>query len=250
AEMFVPSFAQTGERGRVRYFAPGPGGGSLACSYPLSVEPGGTSGDEEGPEIEVWISGFRGIEHPSVSGDVVFQSALEDSSGINLLPYPGTQLALYIDDTPVDVAEYFTYEPGSSTSGRIIYPLPELQPGDHTLRLRASDNVTNISWEEMTFQLTDNSTPVIDQFFVYPTPASTVMSFNWIQSMDGSVSLSIYSVSGRLVRTFGNLQGETGYNQYHWNLTDGDGDTVASGNYIYVVSSGDSEITGIATVVR
>ena len=68
--------------------------------------------------------------------------------------------------------------------------------------------------------------------------------------MDGSVSLSIYSVSGRLVRTFGNLQGETGYNQYHWNLTDGDGDTVASGNYIYVVSSGDSEITGIATVVR
>jgi len=39
AEMFVPSFAQTGELGRVRYFAPGSGGGSLACSYPGPVNP-------------------------------------------------------------------------------------------------------------------------------------------------------------------------------------------------------------------
>jgi len=150
----------------------------------------------------------------------------------------------------VDVSEYFTYEPGSATSGRIIYPLPELQSGDHTLRLRASDNVTNISWEEMTFHLTDSSSPAIDQLFVYPTPASTIMSFNWIQSMDGPVSISIYSVSGRRIITLGNLPGRTGYNQYHWNLLDGDGDMVASGTYIYVVSSGDYEVTGIATVVR
>ncbi|MCK5133472.1 MAG: T9SS type A sorting domain-containing protein, partial [Candidatus Sabulitectum sp.] len=204
----------------------------------------------EGPEMELWLSGFRGVEHPSVSGNVVFEAALEDASGINLLPYPGAQLALYIDDTPVDVSEYFTYELGSATSGRIVYPLPELQPGDHTLRLRASDNVTNTSWREMTFHLTDNSSPVINQFFVYPTPASTVMSFNWIQSTDGPVSISIYSVSGRRITTLGNLPGRTGYNQHHWNLHDEDGDMVASGSYIYVVSAGDSEETGVAVVAR
>ncbi|MEA3266790.1 MAG: C25 family cysteine peptidase, partial [Candidatus Fermentibacteria bacterium] len=167
AEMFVPSFARVGDLGRVRYFAPGPGGGSLACSYPLPVSPGIASGDEEGPEMEIWLSGFRGVEHPSVSGSVVFEAALEDSSGINLLPYPGAQLALYIDDSPVDVSEFFTYDPGSATSGRIVYPLPELQPGDHVLRLRASDNVANISWEETTFHLTDSSSPLIEQLFVY-----------------------------------------------------------------------------------
>ncbi len=250
AEMFVPSFATTGERGRVRYFSPGTGGGSLACSYPSLIEPGITSGDDAGPDMELWLTGFRGIEHPSVSGNVVFEAALEDSSGINLLPYPGAQLALYIDDTPVDVADYFTYELGSATSGRIDYPLPELQPGDHTLRLRASDNVTNISWEEMTFHLTGDASPDIDQFFVYPTPASTVLSFNWNQSMDGPVSLNIYSVSGHRVASFGNLTGRTGYNQHNWNLLDEDGDMVASGTYIYVVSSGDSEETGLATILR
>ena len=250
AEMFIPSFAQTGERGRVRYFAPGSRSGSLACSYPVRVIPGSASGDNEGPEMELWLSGFRGVEHPSVSGNVVFEAALEDASGINLLPYPGAQLALYIDDTPVDVSEYFTYELGSATSGRIVYPLPELQPGDHTLILRAADNVPNISLEEMTFHLTDSSSPVIDQFFVYPTPASTVMSFNWIQSTDGPVSISIFSVSGCRITTLGNLPGRTGYNQHHWNLHDEDGDMVASGSYIYVVSAGDSELTGVAAVVR
>ncbi|MCD4707180.1 MAG: T9SS type A sorting domain-containing protein, partial [Candidatus Sabulitectum sp.] len=69
-------------------------------------------------------------------------------------------------------------------------------------------------------------------------------------SMDGPVSISIYSVSGRRITTLGNLPGRTGYNQHHWNLLDGDGDMVASGTYIYVVSAGDSEITGSATVAR
>jgi len=251
ADMFVPAIAQTGDMGRVRYFATGPGGGDLACSYPLPVNPGqGSSGDTEGPTMEMWISGFRGAENPSVSGEVVFEAILEDSSGINLLPYPGVQLALYIDDSPVDVSEYFSYDPGSATSGRIYYPLPELQPGDHMLRLRAADNVTNISLKEITFHLMDSSTPVIDQFFVYPTPASTVMSFNWIQSSDGPVSISLYTIAGRRIIEFGNLPGRSGYNQHNWNLLDADGDKVASGTCIYVVSAGDSEISGVAAIVR
>ncbi len=249
-EIFVPSFARTGDLGRVRYFSPGSGGGSLACAYPESINPGVSSGDEDGPEIELWLSGFRGIEHPSVTGDITFEAALEDVSGINLLPFPGAQLALYIDDSPVDVSDYFTYEIGSSTSGRIVYPLPALQPGDHLLRLRASDNVTNISWAEMTFTLSESSSPGIDQFFVYPTPASTVVSFNWVQSMEAPVSISIYSISGRLVKMLGNLPGRNGYNQQYWNLLDEDGSAVSSGSYIYVVSSGDSEETGVLTIVR
>ncbi len=248
--MFVPSIAQIGDRARIRYFSPGPGGGSLECSYPLHLNPGTASGDSIGPEIEMWISGFRGVENPSVSRDIIFEAALEDSSGINLLPYPGAQLALYIDDNPVDVSDFFTYDPGSATSGRIVYPMPVLQPGDHQLRLRAVDNVENISWEESSFHLLDSSTPVIEQLFVHPTPASTVLSFNWTQSMDGPVSISIYTVSGRKIVSMGNLPAQTGYNQHQWNLLDADSDFVASGVYIYVVSAGDSEIAGIATVVR
>lgn len=68
--------------------------------------------------------------------------------------------------------------------------------------------------------------------------------------MDGSISISIFSVSVSEIISFGNLSGRSGYNQYNWNLRDTDGDMVASGNYIYVVSSCDSEETGIISVVR
>jgi len=77
-----------------------------------------------------------------------------------------------------------------------------------------------------------------------------VLSFNWVQSAEGPVSISIYSISGHRVAVLGNLPGRNGYNQHQWNLHDGDGDAVASGAYIYVVSSGDSELTGVATVLR
>ncbi len=68
--------------------------------------------------------------------------------------------------------------------------------------------------------------------------------------MDGPVSLNIYSVSGHRVVSFGNLTGRSGYNQHNWNLLDGDGDMVSSGSYIYVLSSGDSEVTGVAVIVK
>jgi hypothetical protein len=251
AEMFVPEVATTGDLARVRYFAPGEGGGDLVCSYPLSLEYGqGSPGDTVGPDIEMWISGFRGVENPSVSGEAVFEASLSDQSGINLLPWPGNQLALYIDQSPLDVSDYFVYQPGSATTGGIVFPLPELQPGAHLLRLRAADNLSNISWQEMTFTLTEGGSPEISQFFVYPTPASTVMSFNWTQSSDGPVDISLFTVSGRCIRVMGNLPCGSGYNQHNWDLTDEDGDKVASGTYIYVVSSGDSSVSGATAILR
>ncbi|HPF33505.1 MAG TPA: T9SS type A sorting domain-containing protein, partial [Candidatus Sabulitectum sp.] len=243
--------AVTGDMARVRFFAPGEGGGDLVCDYPVDLLYGtGSPDDTLGPDIDLWINGFRGIESPQVSGEVVLEALLEDESGINLLPYPGNQLALYIDESPVDIADWFTYQPGSSTTGGIVFPLPELQPGEHTLRLRAADNLSNLSWSEMTFTLLEDESTGISDLFVYPTPAVAVMSFNWTQSSPGPVTISIYSVNGRRIREMGNLPGDSGYNQHTWDLTDEDGDRVASGVYVYVVSAGNSSLTGVATVAR
>ncbi len=251
ASMFVPEVAVTGEMARVRFFAPGEGGGDLVCAYPIDLVYGSGSPDDSiGPEIDMWISGFKGAENPQVSGEVVLEALLEDESGVNLLPYPGNQLALYIDDSPVDIADWFTYQPGSSTTGGIIYPLQELQPGEHTLRLRAADNLSNLSWSEMDFTLLEDASTGISDLFVYPTPATSVMAFNWTQSTPGPVTLSIYTVNGRRIREMGNLPGDSGYNQHTWDLTDEDGDRVASGVYVYVVSAGNSSLTGVATVAR
>ncbi|PIE51890.1 hypothetical protein CSA37_09610 [Candidatus Fermentibacteria bacterium] len=250
-EMFVPQVASTGEHARIRYFNPSSDRGDLCCSYPLNLDFGqGSSNDTIGPDIEMWFQGFRGVEYPSISGRGVLQALLSDQSGINLLPYPGNQLALYIDDTPVDVSDFFTYEPGSAVSGQLVYTMPELQPGDHELRLRAADNMSNLSWTEMTFHLQEVENAQFEDFFVYPTPAVDFMSFNWVQSSQGLVDISVFTITGRKIAELGNLSCSPGYNQHIWDLRDADGDPVAAGTYIYVVSAGETELTGTATVAR
>jgi len=248
-DIFVPLVAATGDLARVRFFSPGGAGGSLSCVFPGVIEPGNPSGDSDGPVIESWIQGYRGTQVPSVSGEVWFCAELSDPSGINLLPYPGAQLALYLDDVPSDVSSYFTFDQGSAESGRLLVPLQSLSPGMHQLRLRATDCLLNLSWSEMEFEVLSDAGPVLEQVWVYPNPSSDVAGFHWIQSGAGPVDIQVFTVAGRPVASFRNLQGMAGYNQSVWDLRDADGDPLASGAYIYTVTAGESSVTGVMAVV-
>jgi hypothetical protein len=135
--------------------------------------------------------------------------------------------------------------------------LGELEPGPHTVRLRASDGLLNISEEEMDFTVSQDNTFGISQVFPYPNPCSQGTSINWTQTAPGRVNISIFTVAGRRVARFGNIEGAAGYNQCWWNCRDADGDEVASGTYIFKVeaasfssSGSESEETGIIAVVR
>lgn len=249
-EIFVPLAAATGEMARVMFFSPGPEGGSLSCLFPGELVPGDPSEDNEGPEIEGWIQGYRGVSLPRVSGEAWYCASLEDSSGINLLPYPGAQLALYVDGVPSDVSEYFFFDQGTYKSGELLVPLPSLGQGMHQLRLRAADGLMNISWSEMELEVISDQGPVLERVWVYPNPSSDAAGFHWAQSGPGPVDIAVFSVTGRRVAEFRNLQGTAGYNQFLWNLLDADGDPVASSAYVYTVSSGGSSVTGVMAVVR
>lgn len=250
SDIFVPLAAVIGDMARVMFFSPGSGGGSLSSHFPGTLEPGTPSGDGSGPDIEMWIQGYRGVSVPRVSGEVWLCAALEDSSGINLLPYPGAQLALYVNGDPSDVSEYFVFDQGSSVSGRLQVPLPSLPPGMHHLRLRAADGLLNISWEEMNIEVLAGHDSLIERVWIYPNPSSSVAGFHWQQTGPGFVDISVFTVTGRRVAVFRNLHGVPGYNQFVWDLSDADGDSIASGAYVYTVTSGDCAVTGVMAVVR
>jgi len=249
-ELFVPLVASKGDMARVRFFHRGPGGGSLSCLFPGILVSGDPSEDNEGPEIQGWIQGYRDDVVPRVSGEVLFCASLRDSSGINLLPYPGAQLALYVDGVPSDVSEYFVFDPGTCRSGTLQAPLPPLGQGMHRLRFRAADGLMNIAWFEMELEVVSDREPVLERVWIYPNPSSDAAGFHWTQSGPGPVDITVFTVAGRKVWEFRNLQGTAGYNQFLWNLTDADGDPLASGAYIYTVSSGGSSVTGVMAVAR
>ncbi|MBD3370439.1 hypothetical protein GF402_08780, partial [Candidatus Fermentibacteria bacterium] len=257
-ELFAPLDADTGSMARLELYLAGSERGLLSAMYPCTLEMGSPSGaDTLGPEIEMWIDGFRGESHPRVSGEVRVMAEISDTSGINLLGEPGRQLALYVDGEAMGVAEYFNYDPGSSTEGMLEVLLTDLSEGDHDLELRAADGLNNLGSEQMGCTVLSSNAVGLQQVFVYPNPTSGGTSFNWTQSGDAEVEVRIYSVSGREIRALTNLEGVAGYNQCWWDGTDEDGDPVASGSYVFVISataedspSGGGKATGIIAVVR
>lgn len=256
-DMFVPVDSDTGRLARTSLTFLNGEGMAFASTYPEWLLRGEPAEDTEGPEIELWIDGYRNTPAPEVSGQVVVRAELSDSSGINLLSNPGRQLALYLDGTPQDVSEYFEYKRGSSTTGGLTAGLGILEPGVHTLGLRAADGLLNISLEEMEFSVTRDNDFAIFDVFPYPNPCVDGTSINWTQTAPGTVEISIYTVAGRRVARFGNIQGDAGYNQCWWDCRDADGDEVSNGAYIFVisaasaaVSSGTSEVTGVIAVLR
>ncbi len=255
--MFVPVDSDTGTLARTQLTFIDENSIAVASTYPAILARGNPLPDTEGPEIELWIEGYRNVSNPEVSGNVYVKAVLSDSSGINLLGNIGRQLALYIDGTPGDVSDCFQYNTGSSTTGELRVEIGVLESGNHTIELRASDGLLNSSSTEVEFSITDDNSFRINNVFPYPNPCADGTAINWSQTSPGRVDISIYSVAGRRVITFGNIEGTAGYNQCWWDGKDADGDAVASGTYIFVVSaaslsdSGEtSEVTGIIAVVR
>ncbi|OPL19227.1 MAG: hypothetical protein AVO35_11655 [Candidatus Aegiribacteria sp. MLS_C] len=256
-EMFVPIDADTGRSARTQMVLLSDGGLSTASSYPGWLLRGDPGQDAQGPDIELWIEGYRYATRPEVSGEIVASAILSDSSGINLLGGVGRQLVLYVDGAPQDVSSLFQYDRGSSTTGSLSCNIGELEPGPHTLGLRAADGLLNISEEEIDITVTEDNSFMILEVFPYPNPCSDGTSINWTQTAPGTVGISVFTVAGRRVAAFGNIEGSAGYNQCWWDCRDADGDEVASGSYIFVVApdmpggdAGSSSVTGIIAVVR
>lgn len=190
------------------------------------------AGDDQGPDIEMWIQGHRGVENPIVTGAALFQADLADSSGICFLGGEGTRLRLFIDGSENDMGPYFSYNTGSTTRGRVAFDLPLLVQGQHLLILQATDGVGNPSGDSLLVTVAQQGETVFSQVAVYPNPGAGSRCFSFVLSGDAWVSVGIYTVSGReIARVSG--QCSAGYNQLIWNGLDGDGDPPATGAYVY-----------------
>ncbi len=257
ASMFVPVDSDTGALARTQLTFLSSNGFAAASTYPAMLLLGNPLPDNEGPSIELWVEGYRNATNPEISGDINVRAILSDSSGINLLGNVGRQLALYVDGTADDVSDCFQYHNGSSTTGELRVGIGVLEPGGHIIQLRASDGLLNSTIVEIEITVTEDNSFGISGVFPYPNPCNDGTSINWTQSSPGKVDISVYTIAGRRLILFGNIEGTDGYNQCWWDCRDVDGDAVASGTYIFVVSAAsisdtgeNSEATGIIAVVR
>jgi len=206
------------------------------------------SEDNIGPTIKLYMN-----DENFVSGGITNESPsllalLEDENGINTSSGIGHDIVAVLDNdetNPFVLNDYYKTEVDDYQKGTVNFPFRDLEPGLHTLTLKVWDVYNNSSISEIQFIVHDqNQELVINNVLNYPNPFVnyTEFWFNHNSSEPLDVSIQIFTVSGKLVRTL-NSQTNSGEccnkgasslsRSIVWDGRDDFGDKIGKGVYIY-----------------
>lgn len=214
-----------------------------------TVKIGGLNEDAEEDNIGPVITLYMNDEN-FVSGGITNESPtllvkLEDANGINTASGVGHDIVAIIDGdetNPYILNDYYQTEVDDYQKGVVSYPFRDLEPGLHTLTLKAWDVYNNSSISEIQFIVHDQDQELaINNVLNYPNPFVnyTEFWFNHNSSQPLDVSIQIFTVSGKLVRT---LNGQTSgggivtsslSRDIVWDGRDDFGDKIGKGVYVY-----------------
>ena len=201
--------------------------------------------DNIGPVITLFMN-----DESFVSGGITNESPtllakLQDDNGLNTASGIGHDILAILDGdetNPFKLNDYYQTEVDDYQRGTVTYPFRDLEPGLHTLTLKAWDVYNNSSTSEVQFVVYDeNESLVIDNVLNYPNPFVnyTEFWFNHNSSEVLDVSVQVFTVSGKLVKT---LNGQTNggskvtsslSKDIVWDGKDDFGERIGKGVYVY-----------------
>ena len=77
----------------------------------------------------------------------------------------------------------------------------------------------------------------------YPNPFNPTTQIKYDLPEDGLVTINIYDVMGRSIKTLVNDNQSAGYRSVRWDATNNYGEEVSAGMYIYVIQAGEFRST-------
>ncbi|REE08697.1 peptidase C25-like protein [Winogradskyella pacifica] len=201
--------------------------------------------DNIGPVINLYMNDENFVSGGITNESPVLLAKLQDDNGINTASGIGHDITAIIDGdetNPIVLNNYYQANVDDYTNGAVSYPFRDLEPGLHTLTLKAWDVYNNSSTVEIQFIVFDKDEElVINNVLNYPNPFVSYTEFwfnhNSVEPLD--ISVQIFTVSGKLVRT---LNGQTSggskavsslSKDIIWDGRDDFGDKIGKGVYVY-----------------
>ena len=182
-----------------------------------------------------------------VSSEPDIEIQVKDNS---LLAIADTALVqLFLDSRPVyyglnqDILEFQSVASGPENgSAASVHFRPKLKSGQHVLEVIAKDATQNVAYNRADFIVeTDFS---LQNVLNVPNPFRDETHFTYILTQPAqSVTLSVFTVTGRLILRRQDLPGNVGFNSYRWDGLDADGDPLANGTYLYKIRAGSAKET-------
>ena len=199
--------------------------------------------DTIGPRIiTMGLNDENFVDGSDVNESPLLLATVADDSGVNFSSAGiGHNMSLTLDGTTTfnDLVSYYTpMYADQGTLGSISYPLSDLAPGVHTLRLRVWDVYNNVGEKTISFNVVNGLAPEIADVYCAANPASVETSFyvkhNRPDAVVG-VTIEVYDLMGRMVWKTTQSGRSDMYvsTPVTWDLTDFGGRRVPRGIYVY-----------------
>ncbi|MBK8921605.1 MAG: type IX secretion system sortase PorU [Saprospirales bacterium] len=164
----------------------------------------------------------------------------------------GHDLTAVIDGNVLETLvlnDFYESEQDNAQKGQALYPLRNLTPGRHTLRVKGWDIANNSGEGYTEFVVAEDGKVALAHVLNYPNPFTTNTSFQFEHNLSGQlldVQISIFSVSGKLVKTILHSKAADGFRvaDIGWDGKDEYGDHLARGVYLYRVKVRGTDLAG------
>lgn len=160
--------------------------------------------EAEGPNIDLYLNSESFQDGGRVSASSVLLANITDATGINTAGTGiGHDITAVLDgdySTIMILNDYFQSDKDSYTSGKIVFPLSNLEEGEHVLTLKVWDVLNNSSEKEIRFFVKDDFR--IEQVSCFPNPMQGETKFSFIHNQPDEafdVNLEVFQTSGTRV---------------------------------------------------
>ena len=194
------------------------------------------------PTISIQVTGAasESLDEPLTEGTVLtqqprFKITLTDDTALDEATFRVNFGSSFETLTPLNVNNYtITFDPAAPANADITYA-PDLANGEYQLQITAADTSENPAELLTTFTLDEEVT--LSEVFNVPNPTvdgKTFFTYHLAQAPD-AVTIKVYSVNGRLLRTLVDASANRGTNETRWDGRDETGVLCANGVYFYRV---------------
>jgi hypothetical protein len=204
--------------------------------------------DNKGPEINLYLNDSTFVSGGLSNDYPKLLAKINDLSGINIGGNGiGHDLVAILDNETKNqfiLNNYYQTNIDNFQSGEVTYQLPQINPGMHTLTLKAWDIFNNSSVAEINFKVIDGTTPAIEKVKCYPNPlnkSTSNLTFTFEHNINNEqldVTIWIYDMAGMLVsKLYSNIQ-PAGYTSgpIVWDNSSASGSLPSKGMYLYRIT--------------
>ena len=232
------------ENGNINFYALADTGDEAQGSYNsfcLNGTLDNLQNDSIGPQIALFLNSTDFRSGDRVNETPLLMVALHDADGINTTGNGiGHDLIAIIDNDPQQtyiLNSYYRSEPGDYTRGALTYSLPSLEPGVHSIMVRAWDILNNSTTVHATFEVVEGLRPILTNVWCTENPAYTSTTFIVTHDRPSSklsVQIEVFDFAGRILWKHTEVSSSAAP-EHHipWNLTTNDGQPIGNGIYLY-----------------